>query len=660
MTGRRRSSAALVTATALLASAVTAAVAAPAGAAPGWQPPTAISSSSQGTFGTALDVSAAGHALAAWDEHSATTHSIMLARRGPGAGFSSPVPVTTGSTAVSEPAVGTAADGSGLVAWILAAPGSKRVQYRTVSAAGVLGPIRDASPGAVTVTSLAVDVNPAGHVGLTWVQDGAPWAATGSSSDGLDAGASLDPTASAVSGPQVALDDAGDAVFVWQREYGGPPHHLQVESRVQPTGGGLGPIVVHDGESADELAQSPSLAVTSEGRAVIAYGYQATAPATPEAIRYAVRNVAGGFANGTWSVSDVASQPGQVTFNGGSRVAFLPDGTITLIYLDDAGHLWAASRTGGGFGGHQQLSAGVSFRHDLAVGPSGVAAVVYSADGGTTGILNAAVRPAGATQFGPVREGADTQPFGSSGAVSIGVDGQGDAYALGAIRRCVGQADPCPGDYTSSVHLLTYDAAPPVLSGVAIPANAVAKRAVSFAASAEDIGSGAALLWDFGDGTKGTGAMAQHTYRKKGTYTATLAATDGVGNATTVTQKVTVLAPALPSKLGSRFNPGRKTTTVSKLSLKKLLADSKVTVTCKGKGCPVKSKSFKIRKKGGLSLTTLFRKPKVAKLAAKATLLVTVTAKKATGRFFSFTMLEGKPPVETSGCLTPGGKQFPC
>ncbi len=47
-------------------------------------------------------------------------------------------------------------------------------------------------------------------------------------------------------------------------------------------------------------------------------------------------------------------------------------------------------------------------------------------------------------------------------------------------------------------------------------------------------------LWDFGDGTRGTGMTMQHTFDAAGTYLVTLTLIDNDGQQTTVTRRITV------------------------------------------------------------------------------------------------------------------------
>ncbi|RWZ50892.1 PKD domain-containing protein [Labedella phragmitis] len=62
-------------------------------------------------------------------------------------------------------------------------------------------------------------------------------------------------------------------------------------------------------------------------------------------------------------------------------------------------------------------------------------------------------------------------------------------------------------------------------------------------ASADPDGTIVSSMWDFGDGTTGTGTTISHPYAEGGTYTVTLLVTDNRGGTATTTREVTVTAP---------------------------------------------------------------------------------------------------------------------
>lgn len=76
----------------------------------------------------------------------------------------------------------------------------------------------------------------------------------------------------------------------------------------------------------------------------------------------------------------------------------------------------------------------------------------------------------------------------------------------------------------------------------------VTKLSVDLDASSSQDPDGtiAAYMWDFGDGSKDTGAQASYTYSQAGTYLVMLTVTDDRGGTGTSTQQVTVVANAAP------------------------------------------------------------------------------------------------------------------
>ncbi|NMB78376.1 MAG: PKD domain-containing protein [Methanomicrobiales archaeon] len=70
-------------------------------------------------------------------------------------------------------------------------------------------------------------------------------------------------------------------------------------------------------------------------------------------------------------------------------------------------------------------------------------------------------------------------------------------------------------------------------------------------------GSIAAYSWDFGDGTKGTGYVATHTYGKAGTYSASLTITDNTGSVSPASYATITVAESKPALIPGPGESGR-------------------------------------------------------------------------------------------------------
>jgi len=80
-------------------------------------------------------------------------------------------------------------------------------------------------------------------------------------------------------------------------------------------------------------------------------------------------------------------------------------------------------------------------------------------------------------------------------------------------------------------------------------------------------------------------------------------------------------------------------------------ADATVNVTCSGKGCPFKSRSFK-PKNDKVGLLASF---KTSKLRSGTKIVVIVAARDALGKYVSYTMRRTDVPKRVRACVEPGG-----
>jgi PKD repeat protein len=79
------------------------------------------------------------------------------------------------------------------------------------------------------------------------------------------------------------------------------------------------------------------------------------------------------------------------------------------------------------------------------------------------------------------------------------------------------------------------------------PATGTAPLFVKYDASGSYSSGGTitTYIWDFGDGTHGTGITGIHSYSNPGTYTIRLTVTDNSGLSGTVSRQVQINAPAV-------------------------------------------------------------------------------------------------------------------
>ena len=89
---------------------------------------------------------------------------------------------------------------------------------------------------------------------------------------------------------------------------------------------------------------------------------------------------------------------------------------------------------------------------------------------------------------------------------------------------------------------------PPIAHFTPIPKSGLSPLTVTFDASDshDPDGSIVAYVWDYGDGTHGTGVTSTHTYTASSnqTFTVTLVVTDNGGEMGSATATVTVIIPA--------------------------------------------------------------------------------------------------------------------
>jgi streptogramin lyase len=152
-----------------------------------------------------------------------------------------------------------------------------------------------------------------------------------------------------------------------------------------------------------------------------------------------------------------------------------------------------------------------------------------------------------------------------------------------------------------------------------------------------------------------TGLEPATTYKVRARATSLEGTTYGQGT-TFTTKALTVPAPALgvlATKAGFAVTIKGSATLVRSLKVKGLTGGETLTLSCAGKSCKFKTKSYKQLKAGAVTYST---KPfgKNVKLKAGTLVTVRVTKEGSVGNVFTFKTRSGKKPISTRGCLQPG------
>ncbi len=168
----------------------------------------------------------------------------------------------------------------------------------------------------------------------------------------------------------------------------------------------------------------------------------------------------------------------------------------------------------------------------IAIGPDGLVAYAASPVDGTLTAINAAQGAAVATIGGfPGATGVAIRPDGAQGYVT---NGTGATTSVLSTAQSASVGSIPVGAAPTGVAIVPNQA--PRASFLVTPQRRLAKRKLTFQAGASKDPDGkiATYAWDFGDGkrVKGPQTRQTHTYRRPGTYVATLTVTDDEGCST--------------------------------------------------------------------------------------------------------------------------------
>jgi hypothetical protein len=315
--------------------------AAPAGAAPTWLPPTSISGHTRKAYKPQIAINAAGEAVAVWSRSIGESAVIQSASRPPRGPWSAPTTISVKTRRSFEPQVAINAAGEAVAIWRSTDGKHPTVQSASRPPGGTWPTPTNLSTGGHGNSNPQIALDDAGEAVAVWeLSDGVIFIVRGASrSPGGTWSAPTDLSIREWSGfePQVVIAPGGEAVAVWAHN-NGMTFVIQSASRL-PGRNWSAPAAI---SVKTQLAAEPQIAVDAGGEAVAVWE---SFSHSGEAIQSASHPP-----GGTWSAparlsakkKDEPSQPRIAIEAGGEAVA------VWEIYDDDGSFIQSASRPAGG------------------------------------------------------------------------------------------------------------------------------------------------------------------------------------------------------------------------------------------------------------------------------------------------------------------------
>jgi hypothetical protein len=232
-----------------------------------WQAPVDISAIGQNASGPQVAVDPGGDAVAVWELYDGTNHIVQAATSPAGGSWQAPVDLSTIGQNASEPQVAVDPGGDAVAVW----KGSDSTNFIVGAASRPAGgswqaPVELSAAGHDAIEP-QVAVDPGGDAVAVWeLYDGTNHivqAATSPAGSSWQAQVDLSTTGGSAFEPQVAVDQGGDALAVWER-YDGTNHIVQAAT--SPAGGSWQAPV--DLSATGQNALEPQVAVDPGGDAV--------------------------------------------------------------------------------------------------------------------------------------------------------------------------------------------------------------------------------------------------------------------------------------------------------------------------------------------------------------------------------------------------------
>lgn len=354
-----------------------------------WSRPVRLSAGGDAEFPqVALD--RAGDAVAIWQEARGASETIESAARPAGGAWSRPVDLSVPGR-VEAPEVAVDSAGEAVAVWVHSHGDRYVIQSAARPVGGAWSAPADLAMAAADTRRPQVAVDEAGDAVAVWQQargdNDAILAVTRPAGGAWSAPAVLSALGQNARGPQVALDQYGDAVAVWQRSNG---RHLIVQSAMLPAHGSWSrPVNL---SAPGRSASGAQVAVDSAGDAVAVWSRS-------EGSRRVVQSAT---LDRSWSRPVDLSRTGLAY---APQVAVDPDGNAVAVWTRRSGARYviqsASRRAGGAWSKPVDVSGQASGRglelavdSHVAIDGHGRAVAVWEASDGHHSIVQSATLPA--------------------------------------------------------------------------------------------------------------------------------------------------------------------------------------------------------------------------------------------------------------------------
>jgi hypothetical protein len=516
------------TAAALLAATATLALPAASANAAGWAPFTRVT--------TAPFVNPAGVTMgpdgtvsAAYVRRDASNGNANLEVRvkPPGGAYGPATPLTTSGTASSWQMVSDA-QGNVAITWTEYVSGTYVLRGATKPAVGPFTAAQTIADTGSDVFTPSVDIAD-GKAVATWVQNLRVRAAT------AHAGAPFqvhDPLTAALPNgraPVVGVGPGGAAVVAWATDVSGGG--LSVRAAARAAGGQFAPLaeVAHPANGPLDLR----IAMSAEGRATLAWLTRNPSEPANRLLQSASRGTSGDF-GGVESVDSLSWGYDYFALETAS------DGTAVLAWPSGGQLRYALRPEGGGFGATQTVSGshgGYSIPRLSAGADGSVWAAWRGSFVGPIRVETARIAPDGSSG-GAQDVAAPANPGlsdSSEGFYDIDADEHGNATVLWTHNVAP------VGAGHQAVETRVFDAQPPALRSVDVPARALTGRPVTMSATGSDVLSPVTIRWTLSHKLPGgQGPSIVRSFDTPGTYTVQVEAVDGGGSRVTQSREIGV------------------------------------------------------------------------------------------------------------------------